>query len=221
MKNLLLIFLLANILYFVWAAFRGDEPEPGVAVVEESDLGPPLNVTTDDESVASVGAVLGSGEPSALEAVAGRSCVTLGPFEVPSEANSAVLENNRDGMRAAQRSAAVQRFIGHWVQIRNVTDIATANRTIAELAEGGLTDAYFVETENMISLGLFGEVTGAQKIEAQAKELGLPAEILPRTTDDTVFYVDIELPPGRGAGAIVERHGEDMVALREQATCPQ
>ena len=221
MKNLLLIFLLANILYFVWSAFTEEEPQPGVTVLEESELGPPLQISASDESVASVGAVLGSGEPSALEAVAGRSCVTIGPIETPNEASTTVLENNRDGMRAAQRAVGVQRFIGHWVQIRDVTDVSEANETIAALAEGGLTDAYFVETESMISLGLFGEVSGAEKIEAQAKDLGLPAEILPRTADDTVFYVDIELPPGKGAGAIVERHGEELVALSDEASCPQ
>jgi hypothetical protein len=32
--------------------------------------------------------------------------------------------------------------------------------------------------------------------------------------------VDIALPPGRGAGAMIERFGEDKVLLRAQATCP-
>ena len=220
MKNLLLIFLLANILYFVWAAFTEKDPQPGVAVVEESDLGPPLDISAADESVTSVGAVLGPGELSTLEAVVGKSCVTLGPFVLLAEANSAVLENNRDGAVAVRREAEIQSFMGHWVQIRGIDDLLSANQTIEVLTEGGLTDAYFVETENIISLGLFGELAGAEKIEAEARALGLPAEILPRTKDDTVFFVDIQLSQGRGAGAIVARHGEEMVALREAATCP-
>jgi hypothetical protein len=32
--------------------------------------------------------------------------------------------------------------------------------------------------------------------------------------------VDIGLLPGNGAGAIVEKYGEDRVALRDEATCP-
>ena len=80
MKNLLLILLLANILYFVWGMFANDSPQPGVAIVDEAELGPPLEVTTNTsaDAAASVGAVLGSGEPSALSAVVGRSCVTIG-----------------------------------------------------------------------------------------------------------------------------------------------
>ena len=35
-----------------------------------------------------------------------------------------------------------------------------------------------------------------------------------------VFFVDIGLPPGKGAGSIVERYGEELVALRDAATCP-
>ena len=43
-------------------------------------------------------------------------------------------------------------------QIRNIPDEATANQMLATLAEGGLTDAYLVRTEDeglKISLGLF------------------------------------------------------------------
>jgi len=39
--------------------------------------------------------------------------------------------------------------------------------------------------------------------------------------EGTVYFVDIALPPGRGAGAIIEQYGEDKVKLRDTATCPQ
>jgi hypothetical protein len=69
-----------------------------------------------------------------------------------------------------------------------------------------------------ISLGLFGEMSRAEKIELQAKSLGLPADITPRMREATVYYVDIGLPPGRGAGALIENYGEERVFLREKAT---
>lgn len=226
MKNLLLILLLANILYFVWGLFGNEEPQSGVAIVEESDLGPPLEVTTspNSDAVASVGAVLGSAEPSALDAIVGRSCVSIGPFKVNSDAESAVQTYSDEGMRTELRSAVGQIFVGHWVQIRNVADAAAADKLLRKLARGGLSDAYLVRTDDegmKISLGLFGDVDRAEKIELQAKSLGLPAEITPRTRPGTVFFVDISLPPGKGAGAIVERYGEERVLLRDAATCPQ
>ena len=226
MKNLLLLLLLANILYLMWGTFTEAPPQPGVAVVEPAELGPPLDVTAgrDSESVASVGAVLGSGEPSDLEAVMGRSCVTIGPFKVRTDADSAELAYSQEGMSTAIRSTRGQIFVGHWVQIRNVESEAEANRMLAALTEGGLSDAYLVRTEDeglKISLGLFGDLERAEKIELQARSLDLPADIKPRTADRTIYFVDIGLPPGRGAGAIVEQYGEDKVLLREAATCPR
>ena len=55
----------------------------------------------------------------------------------------------------------------------------------------------------------------------QATSLGYNAEIVPRMNEGTVYFVDIALPPGRGASEIIEQYGEDKVALREEATCPQ
>ena len=225
MKNLLLLLILANVLYLMWGLFTAVEPQPGVAVIDESDLGPPLDVTTgqDGASIASVGAVLGSGDQSDLEAVVGRSCVTVGPFTVDSDADTAVLEYTNEGMKAAVRSSQGQIFVGHWVQVRNIPDESTAGAMLEKLKAGGLTDAYLVRTEDeglKISLGLFGDVERAERVELQARSMDLPADISPRTREGTIFFVDIALPPGRGAGAIAEKYGEDMVALRDAATCP-
>ena len=225
MKNLLLILLLANILYFVWGMFANDSPQPGVAIVDEAELGPPLEVTTNTsaDAAASVGAVLGSGEPSALSAVVGRSCVTIGPFRDSNDADAALMQYAGEDMRTNLRSAQGTIFIGHWVMIRDVGDRETGNEMLETLRSGGLADAYLVPTEEGgldVSLGLFGELEGAEKIELQAKSLDLPASISPRTKEAPVYFVDIALPPGKGAGVIVEKYGESKVLLRDAATCP-
>lgn len=226
MKNILLLLLLANILYFVWGWFADEQAEPGIAIVSESELGPPLDVSTnrDAEAAASVGAILGSGEPSALAAVVGRSCVTIGPFKASDDADSALTQYAGEGMRASLRSAQGQIFVGHWVMIRDVADRETGNEILGTLRQGGLSDAYLVPNEQGgvdVSLGLFGELERAEKVELQAKSLDLPADITARTREGAVFFVDIGLPPGKGAGAIVEKYGEQKVLLRDAATCPQ
>ena len=226
MKNLLLLLLLANILYFVWSRFVEDPIQPGIAVVNESDLGPPLAVTqnTGSDAAASVGAMLGSGEPSDLAAIVGRSCVSVGPFKTSIDADTALTQYAGEGMRASLRSEQGLIFVGHWVQIRGVADRAAGDVLIEKLAAGGLTDAYLVESQDeglKISLGLFGGLERAEKVELQAKSLDLPAEIVARTRDGAVFFVDIGLSPGKGAGAIVEKYGEEKVLLRDAASCPQ
>ena len=226
MKNILLALLLANILYFMWGLFTEETADPGVALIEENDLGPPLDVTTarDSDAIASVGAVLGSGESSALEAVVGRSCVTIGPFRESEDADSAMLEYSNEGMKTALRPTREPVFVGHRVWIQNIADEAEGKSVLAKLQAGGLGDAYLDRTEPQdlkISLGLFGAVEGAEKIELQARSLDLPAEVVASTRERDVFYVDIVLPRGKGATIIVEKYGQDRVLLRDAATCPQ
>ena len=226
MRNLLLLLLLANILYFVWGVFADKGTEPGIAIVAESDLGPPLAATAnrDAEAAASVGAVLGSGEPSDLEALVGRSCVTVGPFRASEDAERASMEYSGEGMRTAQRSGQGQIFIGHSVQVVDVPTRDEGRAMLAKLHEGELGDAFLVGNEEdglAISLGIFGNQSNAEKVELQAKSLGFDVTVAPMTRDATVFFVDIALPPGKGAGSIVDKHGEDRVLLREAATCPQ
>ena len=226
MRNLLLLLLLANILYFVWGMWSGDDPEPGIAIVDESELGPPLDATANRDAnvAASVGAVLGSGEASDLEALVGRSCVTIGPFRSSEDADRAMMEYAGEGMRTAKRSGQGQIFIGHSVSVQNVPTRAEGRTMLTRLHEGGLGDAFIVGNEEdgfSISLGIFGNESNAEKVELQARSIGFEVNVAPMARDAVVFYVDIGLPPGKGAGAIVDKHGEDRVLLRDRATCPQ
>ncbi len=226
MKNLLMLLVLANVLYYLWSNYTVDAPEPGVAIVSESDIGPPLNVArhTANGQPANAGVLGQPGEAAVLDAVVGPSCVTVGPFTEEADADTAVLESVNEGLRALARSEIGDIFVGHWVQIRNLPDDATANRMVQALQDEGLTDAYLVRTDDeglKISLGLFGEIERAERVELQARALDMPVEITPRTREGSVYFVDIGLPPGRGAESIIERYGEDRVALRGAARCPE
>jgi hypothetical protein len=226
MRNLLLLLLLANILFFLWQIFVEEPPETGVAIVSEKDLGPSLEIskTAVAEAATSIGAVLGSGRQSDLAAVVGRSCVTIGPFKSNADADGALADYREEGMRANVRTTQGQVFVGYWVQIRNIPDEASGNAMLEKLKSGGLGDAYLVKTDDegiKISLGLFGDMSRAERVELQAKSLDLPADVSQRTRADTVFFVDIALPPVKGAGAMIEKYGEERVFLREAATCPR
>ena len=220
-----MLLVLANVLYFLWDRFVEIPDQSGVVVVDESQLGPPLAVskTTVAEAAISVGAVLGSGKPSDLAAVVGRSCVSIF-FKTNGEADGAIAAYESEGMRASLRSTQGQVFVGNWVLIRNIPDREAGNAMIEKLSNGGLDDAYLDDDDDdtyLISLGLFGEMPRAERIELQAKSLDLPAEIIQRVRDATIFYVDIGLPPGKGAGAMIEKYGEERVLLRDKATCPK
>ena len=177
----------------------------------------------DAETVASVGAILGAGQPADLEAVVGRSCVTIGPLREQTDADAALLEYSGEGMKASTRSMEAEVFVGHWVQIRDVESDSVASDMLDTLSEGGLSEAYVVRTDDeglKISLGVFDDADGAEKVELRARSMGFSADVSARMAVRTVYFVDIGLPPGRGAGAIAEKYGEDRVSLRGEATCP-
>ncbi|MBT8079928.1 MAG: hypothetical protein KJO31_15225 [Gammaproteobacteria bacterium] len=225
MRHLLLLLILANVLYFMWGMYAPEDPDVGVAIVKESDLGPPLIISERgvEGAATSVGAVLGSGKPTDLAAVVGQSCVTVGPFKQESDALQAREDYEQEGMRTAVRTTQGEVFVGHWVQIRNIGNRTVANAMLETLREGGLGDAYLIggEEEGLnISLGLFEDATRAEKIELQAKSLDLPADIVPRSREAAIYFLDIGLPPGKGAGSMIARYGEERVLLREAATCP-
>jgi hypothetical protein len=227
MRNLVLLLLLANILFFLYERFVEEPPETGVVTVNESELGPRLEVSKVPvaQAATSIGAVLGSGRPYDLAAVVGRSCVSIGPFTDSNEANGSLADYLNEGMRADVRATQGRTFVGYWVQIKHIPDKATGLAIKEKLVAGGIADASEPVTDNneyMISLGLFSDMSRAERIELQAKSLELEPEINQRLSDEkTVFFVDIALPPGKGAGAMIEKYGERRVLLRDAATCPR
>ena len=161
--------------------------------------------------------------PVSLTAVVGRSCASLGPFRNREDAERAQMQYAGEGMEAELRRTTGQIFVGHWVQIRDIASRQEANGMLETLHTAGMGEAYLISTEDeglKISIGLFGEAAGAERVELQATSLGLDAIIAPRTTEGTVYFVDLGLPPGRGAGSMIDKYGEDKVLLREAATCP-
>ena len=226
MRNLLLLLLLANVLYYMWGSLVAEPNDNGIVLISESDLGPPLQLA-DAKSISSAvenSESMATTRSSELEVHVGRSCVTLGPLRESSEADGALAELEDEGLQGTVRATEGEVFVGHWVQIRDIPDRTSANEMLSTLKSGGLGEAYIVETPEegiRISLGLFGDLSGAERIELQAKSMGLPAEITARMRAATVFYVDIGLPPGRGASSLIERYGEDRVLLRDAATCPR
>jgi hypothetical protein len=223
MKNLLMMLVLANALYFMWDRYGDKAEEVGIAIVEENRLGPRLKLG--EARVAEVATEIttefDTGRVTDLAAVVGQSCVSIS-FRNSAEAGSALTDYRNAGMRASQRTAPGSVFIGNWVQIRNIPDRDLGNEMLATLKQGGISDVILLQDNGAykISLGLFGEASGVERMELQARSLGMEPEIIPEIRDAMLYYVDIALPPGRGAGAMIEQYGEDRVLLRDRASCP-
>jgi len=223
MKNLLMLLILANVLWFLWDRFGDRAEEVGIAIIDENRLGPRLQIgeARVAEVVPDFTEEIESGQVTDLAAAVGQSCVSIS-FRNSAEAGSALDEYRSAGMRATQRSAPGEVFIGNWVQIRNIPTREAGNAMLARLQEGGISDVILLKDNDAfkISLGLFGERAGVERMELQARSLGMEPEILPELRETMLYYVDIALLPGRGAGAMIEQYGEERVLLRDRASCP-
>ncbi len=274
MKNLLLLLLLANILYFMYSAIRGDEERRGEILVEESQLGPQLqladnrpaepdetpvdaepevlaptgsedgdafpateNETPEDEAPEdeapetvdeseAVDAPMPVDEPAPrneLQAAVGRSCVTVGAFVEREDADRALLSFVQKQYEVTMRSAIGEIVKSHWVHIRDIPTTEEAETMLETLARGGFGEAYKIETEDdgiKITIGFFGKRDGAERVELQVASLGLQPVVQPNVGEGTVYFVDVALPVGTGAQSIIEQYGEERVALRDAAICP-
>lgn len=237
MRNLVLLLLLANIIFFAWNQWVAEPPTDNATHFRETDLGPTLEVAPDAESsVAGESSRTGRPAPTtpptdageqpprqSVAAIVGRPCVSFGPFDSNDAGEDAVDRLEALGNSAALRAATGELFLGHWVQIRNIPTGAETQRQLRVLKDAGVQDAYPVpeeDGERTISLGLFSELARAERLELQAKSLNLDAEIVPHTREATVFWADTRLAPGQDVRALEEIFGEGTALVGNRAQCP-
>lgn len=285
MRNLFLILLLANLVYFGWQYTRTPAPEPGVTVVDPDRAGPSIPLVGEmeadggddprpapadredgaptggsgdqgDAGVAPTTGALGAertasqadnGAKSAAEApvsgtepgpdgddivvaMAGRTasdnataCVSVGPFTDGEAAAAAFAAAEGRGLAAGRRTLRDDVFAGHWVQVTNIPTREQANALIAKLKEAGLSDAYLLRGQPgdaAISLGLFSDISGAERIRARAAGAGIEPVIQETYRERTVHWVDASGARSTDASALAARFGADKVLVGDAARCP-
>ncbi len=252
MRNLVLLLALANVVFFAWNQWVAEPPSDGATRFRASDLGPTLELASEPSGGAAVGEVGDEagmvGQPLVPPAGAAPDdafpadrqaapapdrqaatpvadvCISVGPFG-SAETGEEVLARVRDlGGEAGLRSATEDLFLGHWVQIRNISSREEANRQVAVLQEAGFEDAYPMpedDGERTISLGLFSDEERAERLQRQAAELGLDAEVVPQTREATAWWVDARLDPEQDPGSFASVLGVDNLVTGADAVCPR
>ncbi|MEL7297217.1 MAG: SPOR domain-containing protein [Pseudomonadota bacterium] len=231
MRNLFLMLLAANLLFFGWKHWVY-QPDAGVTVVDPNTLGERIPVANgereDAAPVEDVVAVDTTPEPepevTALPATVGRACMTIGPFDKVGDANSAQDTLAGTGYNVAQRAAQGTVFVGHWVYVDNIPSRSQARSLLKKLQDGGIKEAILMAGspgEDIISLGLFSAEAGAERTELKAKSMGVEAYVVRRTKNATVFWLDVKLKAGQAGSALADVYGDDRVLRGDAATCPQ
>lgn len=228
MRNLFLMLLTANILFFAWQHWVY-QPDVGVTIVDKAELGEPIQLaeqeSIDETPQTDMVAVDTAPEipVKELSAAVGRACMSVGPFTKVATANDELAKLLNDGYVAAERAAQGTVFQGHWVYVDSLKTRAQARSLLAKLKEGGIKEAILMAGapgEDVISLGMFSALSGAERIELQAKSLGVEARMAARSKEATVFWLDIKLQDGQAGSTLVESYGDDKVKMGNAAICP-
>jgi len=143
---------------------------------------------------------------------AATSCTSVGPFRELSQAATAAAALRTAGYMPLQRVAEGDIWIGYWVYIQAIPTEAEANTILAKMRDAGITDSYVIpnsDSGNLVSLGVFSEISGVSRRRDQVRELGYDPQVVDRTRRATVYWIDVTLtaeqtldfdslqPPGR------------------------
>jgi cell division septation protein DedD len=137
------------------------------------------------------------GQPPAGE-LAAAACTSVGPFRELSQAANAASTLRASGYEPTQRVAEGDIWIGYWVYIQAIPTEQEANAILAKVREQGIDDSYVIpnsDTGNLVSLGVFSEISGVSRRRDQVRALGLEPQVVDRTRRATVYWVDVNLRP--------------------------
>jgi cell division septation protein DedD len=158
-----------------------DLPSP---TIEQPGLGEPPS----EQPV--VAAVEGGAAPAA------RSCTSVGPFRELSQAATAAAALRAAGHEPLQRVAEGDIWVGYWVYIPAIATEREATEILAKVRAEGITDSYVIpnsDSGDLVSLGVFSEISGVSRRRDQVRALGLEPEVVDRTRRATVYWIDISL----------------------------
>lgn len=212
MRNLVLVLILANLVYFLWTRSVSEPTiDTGVTRLAESELSPVAKIA-----------------PAAKRTPAvsqnNEDCLSVGALtELPAaEEKLAMLRSA--GVGAAIREATGEIFDGHWVQVLGLKDRAAARGALGKLKNGGIKEAYIAgdaEIGFSISLGLFKERPRADRIGQDAGALGVTATISDRTRPAEIFWIDVATGESPELNEWIGTLNERDVLRGSAATCPK
>jgi cell division septation protein DedD len=239
MRHLVFVLVLANLGFAAWSAWfapltrvghSADEGLPSITLLSEvpDDLrssgivAESVGAAADTAVVSAAGPSPDPGAPDAAApdevtaapavAVAAGRCTSVGPFRELSQAANAAAALRAAGHQPVQRVAEGDLWIGYWVYIPAIPSKEAADAILAQVRAEGIGDSYVIpnsDSGNLVSLGVFSEISGVSRLRDQVRALGLDPQVVDRTRRATVYWVDVSLgaeqtldfdalqPPGR------------------------
>lgn len=179
MRNLFLTLVLANLLYLAWQVWV-DPPAPRL----DGD-GEPLLALFDAPAGGPAKAAPpgpAAGDSPGPGPVPAGTCVRLGPLADSSALQQAAAALAARGLDAVPIARDAPIWLGHWVQVTGFDSVAAAEAGRQRLVAGGLPEALLMQDgpQPLISLGVFRERPGADRVAGIASRLGFPVAVRDR-----------------------------------------
>lgn len=220
MRWIFFLLLVGNLLLLLLILQSDEDVKTGLPAIGELEVFP----VNDDSSPGEVGEpVAGSPDSGASQEM---SCLRVGPFETRERALALTAEVTRLGL-ASNITSESPRLVTDFLvlQTPGVTGVHLQD-DLARLQRAGMTDFAAIEDGEYsggISLGIFELRANAIERRQEADRYGLTAEIVERTSEKALFWVDIyesqgkKLTPGE-LESLKRRF--DVAVTFEEAECP-
>jgi SPOR domain len=215
------VLLLANLAFLAWAEWI-DVPEPAPANDIYARL-PRLRLISEqpgDDSRPSSG----SARKTALQApVQASRCLSIGPFDDQASATRGASLLRDKGLAPRQRAGQGEISKGFWVYIGGLKSDREVAQVLQTLEQSHVADAHVMPDTgdvHLVSVGLFSERDRADRRAEALRKLGLEPEVAERKLPATLFWMDVDLPPGASSPTGAEIAGEGTGADVRVMPCP-
>ncbi len=144
-------------------------------------------------------------------------CRSIGPFATQADMRAAMNKLTARVRRIQYREARTTQPRGFWVFVPAMASREQALGVARQLSAKGVRDYYVVtagDQQNTISLGLFREQANAERRRAEIAALGFSPQLLQRTEDLPVYWVDFAEDPQRPVAWRAQM--PDLIDLKEQ-----
>ncbi len=150
----------------------------------------------------------GSGSAPAPEPVPPR-CVAIGPFSELGASDAFADTLRVRGLNPTRQAEDGSIWTGYWL-FAEFAERDAARDAAAALRTGGVDDAYVIPGDDAftVSLGVFSTRARAERLLAEAAELGVEAQLRDRFRSGTVYWLALQMPgdmtvapPESGPGA--------------------